>query len=418
MKLNISISFCWCFLSMALARADFSITNFASSPVAITKSGSAEVTGAALALVSGASENGSAFAVNPIDMDQFNITFQVQVTVPTFSLGPADGFAFVIQGTTPFALGNLYGCLGESNSLAIIFADFGINEILIQNGDATTPMDYFNNFMPGQNYADGLVHTITLQYAVGVLRIALDQTNLLFLQINLSTNLALTGGKGYVGFSASSRSSYYATHEITRWDYQHVATNAALGLSPIHDLTLYDGTTAVVPFSIICNTNLPADLKVFCASTFPGENDWPVTDPLVIAEAVTINGTGTNRIATFIPRRWMPQSFSVPDYTTVMMCAESPANNAVAYSSFYLQVIPRAPFGLQITRADAQNNVLDFTGNADMSYTLQYRDSPVSGPWLNLTNIGPLDSYGQVNISNNISGVPRRFYRLASPEIP
>jgi uncharacterized repeat protein (TIGR01451 family) len=181
----------------------------------------------------------------------FSTTFTFELTGANTEYGPADGFAFVIQGSGSSALGP-DGCgmgfgtgscsvgppSGISNSLAVAFKTYNdgdsfdnANTVLINSvgaspnciGDSCTIA--YNNALPNApnsdtpiNLADGNPHTVTISYtltqpqATGsclsspCLDVVLDGNDLFNggVPVNLSTLLTLTNGSAYVGFTAAT----------------------------------------------------------------------------------------------------------------------------------------------------------------------------------------------------------------------
>jgi hypothetical protein len=60
---------------------------------------------------------------------------------------------------------------------------------------------------------------------------------------------------------------------------------------------------------------------------------------------------------------------------------------------------------------------IQFTAQAGKGYTIQYRDSLTAGTWLRLTDIAAAGST-QVVTFDDLTAVPQRYYRIATPTVP
>src|SRR5262249_33373812 len=81
-------------------------------------------------------------------------------------------------------------------------------------------------------------------------------------------------------------------------------------------------------------------------------------------------------------------------------------NNATSY--LRLQAIA----GAAVTR-------LNFVAQAGRSYSVLYRDQPLSGPWLTLTNFDAVLSTRTLEVLiPQPALIPQRFYRLTTPRAP
>jgi hypothetical protein len=169
----------------------------------------------------------------------------------------ADGFAFVIQNSADgtAALGNGGGALGYAanpvfpnlpgitNSLAIEFdlwnntgdwGDFTTNQhisvqcrgLLENSPDGQYSM---GSTLLGPDLSDGLVHTGQIQYLNGALNVFVDLNQLLSVNVNLSNELTLDNGNGFVGLTASTGAfANVERHELLSWDF-NVIPNPASG---------------------------------------------------------------------------------------------------------------------------------------------------------------------------------------------
>jgi peptide-N4-(N-acetyl-beta-glucosaminyl)asparagine amidase len=153
-----------------------------------------------------------------------------------------DGLAFVLRNTldpVQVSGGAGLGYEGIPNSLAVEFDtwwndlallgfenrnDPNGNHISVQTrGTAPNSADHLysrgtTTAIP--NLSDGNVHTVTITYLPGTMRIFLDNpvTPVLEVAIDISTILNLDDGNAFVGFVASTGSSW-ENHDILRWSF-------------------------------------------------------------------------------------------------------------------------------------------------------------------------------------------------------
>jgi hypothetical protein len=166
--------------------------------------------------------------------DGFAAIFQFQITEVQ---GPGDGFAFVVQNQSVFALGGGGGDLGYGgipNSLAIEFDTWWNSEyadpqpthvsIHTRGAAANSPGEGASiaraTAIP--NLLDGRVHTAVVAYTPaggGLLQVLLDGRPVLTVPVDLSTLLNLDNGRAYVGWTASTGGAW-ENHDITFFDFR------------------------------------------------------------------------------------------------------------------------------------------------------------------------------------------------------
>jgi hypothetical protein len=76
---------------------------------------------------------------------------------------------------------------------------------------------------------------------------------------------------------------------------------------------------------------------------------------------------------------------------------------------------------LQIDRVEVTSRtvVLQFTGVAGLSYTVQKKDSLTSGPWAPLVHFAAWPTTGPREVTDTSLGLsPSRFYRITTPMQP
>jgi hypothetical protein len=74
---------------------------------------------------------------------------------------------------------------------------------------------------------------------------------------------------------------------------------------------------------------------------------------------------------------------------------------------------------LQVDRIEVNNQevTLQFLAVANRTYTLLWNASPDGAAWATLTDVLAAPTNRIVTITDSIAGVPKRFYRLASPAV-
>jgi len=157
---------------------------------------------------------------------KFKAAFDFAVSEP-MGLGPADGFAFVIQGFSPDALGGLGGGLGYTgmpNSVAVEFdtwansaSDFGsptsvadpaVPHISIHTR-GPQPNDVDEQYSLGAStdvpfLSDGTRHSVVIRYKRHMLSVTLDGQPKLRVPINLRERLEFRNRCVWFGFTAAT----------------------------------------------------------------------------------------------------------------------------------------------------------------------------------------------------------------------
>jgi hypothetical protein len=208
--------------------------NFASfaGAAGLALNGSATVNGNNLQLTDGGmNEAGSAFTVTPVSAARFTTSFGFQLINPS-----ADGFAFVLQGVSPTALGGTGGGLGYApdpgtglggaigNSVAVKFDLFnnageGVDSTgLYTNGaEPTTPATDLSG--AGIDLHSGHVFNVTMSYDGTTLTVKItDATTGASATQSYAVNIpqAIGGGLAYAGFTGGT-GGQTATEDITNW---------------------------------------------------------------------------------------------------------------------------------------------------------------------------------------------------------
>jgi len=150
------------------------------SPGTLTLNGGAPLNGTSLQLTDGGStEARSAFFSIPVNVQQFNTSFNFQLTNVS-----ADGFTFTIQGNSPSALGSLGGSLGYAPMPESVAVKFDLFNNAGEGSDSTGI--YTNGAMPtlpgidlsssGVNLHSGHVFNAQLTYNGATLTVVITDT--------------------------------------------------------------------------------------------------------------------------------------------------------------------------------------------------------------------------------------------------
>ena len=245
----------------------------------------------------------------------FSTTFTFQLSGSNTSLGPADGFAFVIQAAGSSALGPI-GCgigFGDSssgcapptggipNSLAIEFntyANYGVdssgNTVTIQNcmGTGANNVDPTCTIALNSNLAsvlaDGNVHTVSINYSgpsTKLLDVILDSNDLFpgGVAFDLTTIGLNAGGTAFVGFTAATGGGD-DNHDIQTWTFTPlsqtvVISQAAPTIVPFTNAagnTAYDFTAQLTaPYSTPEMKIKPILMTAAQCDALVQKNFWP-----------------------------------------------------------------------------------------------------------------------------------------------
>src|SRR5262249_52449797 len=195
---------------------------------------SARVNGNNLQLTDGGNtEAGSAFTVTPVSVARFTTSFSFQLLNPN-----ADGFAFVLQGVSPTALGGTGGGLGYApdpgtgvgpaigKSVAVKFDLFnnageGVNSTgLYTNGaEPTAPATDLSG--SGIDLHSGHVFNVSMSYDGTALTVKVtDATTGAAATQSYTVNIPQTIGSSlaFAGFTGGT-GGQTATEDITNWTF-------------------------------------------------------------------------------------------------------------------------------------------------------------------------------------------------------
>lgn len=201
---------------------------------AVTLNGSAALHGSKIRLTDGgASEAGSVWATNPVNIGQFSTEFQFQITNPN-----ADGMAFVLQANSPYALGNPGGDLGYGgigNSICIKFDLYdnsgeGTNStgLFVNGQDPWTPA---TDLTPsGINLHSGDIFDVTMTYdgTQKVLSVSIkddsDHTKVATQSYNIDIAATIGNTAAFAGFTGGTGGKT-ATQDVLDWSYTSTIDN-------------------------------------------------------------------------------------------------------------------------------------------------------------------------------------------------
>lgn len=215
-------------LGPAESPRDAGTLNFAggfTSMAGLTANGSAVLTGSVARLTDGGTfEAGSLFSNTKVNVTAFATTFDFQLTNAA-----ADGFAFVIQGVDPTALGTAGGGLGYQGIGTSAAIKFDLSDNAGEGNNSTGL--YLNGAAPtggaidlspsGIDLHSGHVFRASLSYFGGSLSVTLlDLTSGASATQMYTVDLpTLVGGStGYVGFTGAT-GGLTAVQEVLNWTY-------------------------------------------------------------------------------------------------------------------------------------------------------------------------------------------------------
>jgi hypothetical protein len=173
--------------------------------------------------------------------DGFTTEFSFRITAPGGAAGApnsdggADGLAFVIQNSSPAALGEIghqIGYGGIPNSLAIEIdtwnnapmgnGDPNNNHISVQTaGTEANSHDHHYSLGAASDIPrldDGRTHTLRAEYADGRMKIAIDGKEVLDIALDLSATLSLDEGRAWVGFTSATARAW-ENHDLLSWSF-------------------------------------------------------------------------------------------------------------------------------------------------------------------------------------------------------
>ena len=205
--------------------------------------GSAQQVGSALRLTSMSEiQSGAAWFSRPLPVAQgFSSTFSFRFSGSLNGMS-ADGITFVVQSSSPNAIGGNGGGLGYSgigNSLAVEFDNFqntqfgdpqGHHVGILLGGDVAHGRGPVAE-VPG-GFVDGSLHTANVTYSGGEIRVSLDgaATPIVSMQADLGSLLTLENGSAYLGFTGGTGAGAQL-QDITAWQVTPVpepATSAVV----------------------------------------------------------------------------------------------------------------------------------------------------------------------------------------------
>jgi hypothetical protein len=236
--------------------------------------------------------------------DGFSTQFQIQMGVD-HGTSASGGMAFVLQNSDSMAIDTLsndisrLGYHGIANSLAIEFdiyessngdVDLGPSHISIHT-NGTDPNSSNESYSIGgfdtrpTLLDDEQVHTIKLDYAVGVLSVYLDDLSVpvLSVDVNLAEILSLDEGSAWVGFTAASQSTG-AGHDVVNWEFLtgDETSSSFARVSPVSESEGNSATTEYV-FSVTRTGDVTGTAKL----------DWTtLDDTATVADGDYIAATG------------------------------------------------------------------------------------------------------------------------------
>ena len=185
-------------------------------------------------------------------------------------------------------------------------------------------------------------------------------------------------------------------------------------------------TITLQPTNLVVAPGQDATLVVTAAGTDPLSYQWWFNAANALAGQTTSNltlhnvqaaqvgsyrvvvtnqaGTATSQAAQLVLTTTDTDGDGAPDW------AEWIAGTDPLDASSYLKVDQIAPGENQVT--------LRFLAVSNHTYSVVFRTETPPGSWSVLTNVAALPTNREVQITNSISGADRRFFRLATPQLP
>jgi uncharacterized repeat protein (TIGR01451 family) len=249
----------------------------------------------------------------------FRTTFQFQIIDGS---GRGEGLAFVVQNDDFLAFGDAAGGIGYNgitNSLAIefdtqlsgTFDDPDINHISVHTRGTeanSAHLDYslgYNTSIP--DMSDGQVHTVTIEYVSGTMKIFMDSSPALTVSVDLSTTLNLDSGTAWVGFT-SATGDQYENHDILNWAFYpafdlSVSKSGPAGAAEIGTNLTYTITVAnngpLETTGLVLTDTLPLSVTFDLDSVTPSQGGCSETSTLTAPHFIcNLNTLDAGAIAT------------------------------------------------------------------------------------------------------------------------
>jgi len=343
----------------------------------------------ALQLTSSSSnQTGSAWYGTPQAVENgFTTTFQFQFTNP--SNPPADGIAFVIQSSSPAAIGYTGGnggALGYGdadsnanpsqgqgipNSLAIEFDTFenawdpapnptnaSVSHVAVQScgtgpntshhnylcGGTSGPNSTLGAPVPTANLSDGLVHSVTITYypvtasTPANIHVMLDGVDLYPNGVDVDlASIGLTGGtNAFVGFTGATGGDFEA-QDILNWTFTPASNTLTLTELGLGAGTVTDNSS---PFQIDCSEANGVNTGTPCSATYPGGTLVTLTETPSGGSfggwggACATSGTNPTCTVSMTSAQSVTASFVAPPTTTPIVNACSAQTNVTGTANY------------------------------------------------------------------------------------
>ena len=195
----------------------------------------------------------------------------------------------------------------------------------------------------------------------------------------------------------------------------HFGSVAVSVLPPASRVSLRAPSTSLPSLSEALRVELPKSPKNSATASgrtalWLGPDEW-----LIIAEAsddplADLAGVEALHSAIDVSHRNVAFAVSGPD-------ADPDSDGATNRHEFLSGTDPRDSASVLRVRINTQTNtaIIQFTAGSNRAFTLQYRDHPGLGTWLELTNIAPVNSNRTIVCSDPFPvGVSNRFYRVSA----
>jgi hypothetical protein len=204
-----------------------------SSTSSLVFNGSADLAGNVISLtqdgMSNQNQDAAVWYNNMVDVsDGFHTTFQFQISSPRFGSLASNGLAFVVQNTGTRAIGDAanggveVGLHNLGPGIAVVFSTYNINSVEIASCGPTKSVDIGCPVAQTPSGSvvvnDGAIHSATIDYTSGQLQVTLDGVLVLSTPIDIASQLTLTNGNAFVGFTAATGAATEET-DLMLWSY-------------------------------------------------------------------------------------------------------------------------------------------------------------------------------------------------------
>ena len=208
--------------------------------------------GGEVTLTNNGGQSGAMWFATPVGVQKFSATFEARISSGSGSLGHGTGFSFTVQNS-PAGTGAQgahfeqgYGAI--SNSAAVIFDTFGINEIGVGIGGAAISLSavtYSVGPLPALEFENGNWRSYRIDYDAAGTELGVFVDGLYMLQADVDLTATLGGSSGYIGLTAGTDSIFFSEHEFRNFELTTEQASVAVS-SPGGLLIVFFGLAWIV----------------------------------------------------------------------------------------------------------------------------------------------------------------------------